>query len=400
MEKAIVKIPFNGTAVGTGTNPVTAELTGAGFVPGRLDNQAIAFTEGGHADIIPKIVPFNASFSMSIWIKALGQPNGSPSASWLLYKFAGFERFLFIDLNSSLLRWSYLVIIQEFDEPEKGQVSVYLNSRLVGNKTFPADWGNPTGFCIVNDGPAYSGFVNLEEFALYPGVVSDLIQPENPSPVGLLEVEYFINGSKFKDRGIYVSSSDGLFDNLPLKDPQTFDWPDYHGVVMDLSAPRFGARIITLKCFIKSDEGVDEFIERIQQFITQFTKPGTQRLKINAHSTKPLVYEVILQNSINLNKKFRESNMVGTFDLVLMEPDPVKRVLNFVGPGTATITVTSTKVLAIHWGDGTHTYGVFGTKVTATHTYSTAGSYDIILSGVIEDITYFSSNALLVWGKL
>lgn len=66
----------------------------------------------------------------------------------------------------------------------------------------------------------------------------------------------------------------------------------------------------------------------------------------------------------------------------------------------ATITVTSTKFLNVYWGDGSHTFNVHGTDVALKHTYTEAGEYDIIVSGVIEDIEEFSTNAIVIWEKL
>lgn len=41
-----------------------------------------------------------------------------------------------------------------------------------------------------------------------------------------------------------------------------------------------------------------------------------------------------------------------------------------------------------------------GTDVALEHTYTEAGEYDIIVSGVIEDIEEFSTNAIVIWEKL
>ena len=53
----------------------------------------------------------------------------------------------------------------------------------------------------------------------------------------------------------------------------------------------------------------------------------------------------------------------------------------------------------VFWGDGTSTKGVSGSK-TITHTFLEAGEYDIVITGVIEDITSFTTNAIVVWNKL
>ena len=66
----------------------------------------------------------------------------------------------------------------------------------------------------------------------------------------------------------------------------------------------------------------------------------------------------------------------------------------------ASITVTTYSMLNIYWGDGTHTYNVSGNNKTVEHTYDDPGEYDIVITGVIEDIESFSTNAIVVWDKL
>jgi hypothetical protein len=84
----------------------------------------------------------------------------------------------------------------------------------------------------------------------------------------------------------------------------------------------------------------------------------------------------------------------------LRECEPVKRILRHIGSGTATIKVTTAKMLNIAWGDNSHTYDVSGTDKTVTHTYDVSGTYDIVISGVIEDITSFDTNCIIIWNRL
>ena len=101
--------------------------------------------------------------------------------------------------------------------------------------------------------------------------------------------------------------------------------------------------------------------------------------------------------------QYNDDLMVGTFSLPLVEDEPVKRVLRHIGTTAntkASVTVTSSKYLNIYWGDGTHTYNVSGTQQTVEHTYEKPGEYDIIITGVIEDIEAFSTNAIVIWDLL
>ena len=101
--------------------------------------------------------------------------------------------------------------------------------------------------------------------------------------------------------------------------------------------------------------------------------------------------------------QYNDELMVGTFTLPLVEDEPVKRVLRHIGTtanSVASITVTSVKYLNIYWGDGTHTYNVSGSKETVEHAYEKPGEYDIVITGVIEDIEEFSTNAIVIWDLL
>jgi hypothetical protein len=96
--------------------------------------------------------------------------------------------------------------------------------------------------------------------------------------------------------------------------------------------------------------------------------------------------------------------MIGTFSLILKEPEPVKRVVRHQriseGTKTLTITLTALKAVTIHWGDGTKDYDVFGNNITVSHNYSADGIFYAVIGGVIEDITDFSTSGILVWNKL
>ncbi|GAB3973850.1 hypothetical protein GCM10028806_28580 [Spirosoma terrae] len=385
----LVRLPLNGTVENFGEAPVTLDVAGGEYTAGRIDEPALHFPQVGKAEALEQPFPLDSTYSLAFWVKV----DGNPTNSWVLYKFSGLNRWLYLNLASPLTRWSYIVILQHTDK-----ISVYLNSVLRSSESMPDGWGKPTGFCVVNDSPAKSGYMTLEDITLLSGVDYSLVKPAIPTPTPTMDIRYSINGTDFKTFGVYVSASDGLLDNLLLKDPIEYEWPDYHGKIVDLSTPRYQPRTISLDCFLKASSA-DDFIEKVALFIGQFQQRNTQRLKLNAYSQKPHVFEVYLNSSINLKKRWRDGDMVGTFQLTLIEPEPIKRVLSF-GAGLAYITLTTSKMVAIHWGDGTHTYNVFGTGVSVEHTYQTPGPHEIIITGVIEDITDFSSNAALLWNKL
>lgn len=262
--------------------------------------------------------------------------------------------------------------------------------------------GNPTGFSI-NDPNVIGCFALIDEARVYNVAksLSEILEISKPSD----DVEYYIDGVNFKEYGVYVSKSTGLAGKLANKDSLTVDWENYHGIVRDKQRPRFKERNIQLNCFIEANSRFD-YIARINRFFSAFEGNGSHRLKVEyAGISKPLCYEVVCITDSDPQKDWGRYNagvMVGTFNLKLVEDEPVKRVLRHVGAAGSgsSITVTSTKLLNIYWGDGTHTFNVSGTNRTIEHTYSQAGEYEIVITGVIEDIEAFSTNEILLWENL
>lgn len=119
---------------------------------------------------------------------------------------------------------------------------------------------------------------------------------------------------------------------------------------------------------------------------------------------KPLLYEVYNSGGIEIKKKWNERIMVGTFTLKLTEPEPQKKVIKFENVdeehSTVSITLTSSKLLNIYWGDGSHTYDVCGTIQTITHSYYDLGTFYIVITGNIDEITSLTTTGKVVWNKL
>ena len=213
---------------------------------------------------------------------------------------------------------------------------------------------------------------------------------------------YYINGTDLKDWGVYVSESKGVLDRPKLKTPPAVNWDDYHGQVVDLRDKRVEAREITLDCFMKATGKLD-FAAKLNTFLDVFSKDGTQRLTVEIDPDKPLIYEVYNESGVSISKRWNDDLMVGSFSLKLKEPEPVKRILKFTRTNTdatATITLTSNKTVTVYWGDGAKTEDVYGTNITISHTYGQFGNYFIVIAGVVEDITGFTSNGITVWNKL
>lgn len=217
-----------------------------------------------------------------------------------------------------------------------------------------------------------------------------------------MTISYYINGVNFTTDSVYVSQSTGLIGALKMREPVKQVWPDHHGEVMDLAAPRFESRTIRLDCFMKATSKED-FLTKVKTFLERFQQAGLQRLMVVVDTTKPLVFQVYLSEETTVSKTWSDTQMTGTFTLVLREPEPVKKVYKYIsasGSMTVTMTVTSADPVNIYWGDGTVTYDVTTASGQQSHTYATEATNYIVISGIIENITGVTTTATLVWSKL
>jgi uncharacterized ubiquitin-like protein YukD len=165
------------------------------------------------------------------------------------------------------------------------------------------------------------------------------------------EVRYSINGNYFKSFGIYVSESKGLGDTLKRKKSNSFDWSEYNGSSIDLMRPRYESREIELNCFIEGPNWqllFDKFNTIIRD---EFSKSGTQRLLIEPFGYKAMPYEVYLEDSVQLTKRFKDGQMFGTFSLKLIEPNPIKKVIYFTG-SSLNLSYNSQSETEIFYGNG------------------------------------------------
>lgn len=219
-------------------------------------------------------------------------------------------------------------------------------------------------------------------------------------------VNYFINGDNIKDMyGVCVAESQGVIGRPKLKKRDVASWDNYHGEVIDLEPKYYEPREIVLGCFIKADSKMD-FINKVQAFSSVFDNKGTQRLMIDVVPERPLIYEVYCKDEIEIVKKWSEDNLVGTFKLKLIEPEPVKRVLshNAKANSICTFRVTTSKLINVYWGDGKANYDISGNNIAVSHTYSGSGLFYPIITGCIDEIVNFSINSTtatkIVWNKL
>ncbi|MEA1849198.1 hypothetical protein U9K52_09765 [Chryseobacterium sp. MHB01] len=168
-------------------------------------------------------------------------------------------------------------------------------------------------------------------------------------------LKWAINGFDFLDFGVHVSESKGVLDKLKPRERNSYTWTEYHGKQIDLSAPKYEAREISLSCWIKA-LNIDDLTDNFNAFLSFFDRNSTSRLSLTPFNQKPYAYEVILINGVELEKELREGEMYGSFTLSLIEPNPIKKILK-TELDTLRIKYTSPYETEIFPGDGTKLIG-------------------------------------------
>lgn len=395
----IFQMPFdesNGSLVAFDYSQTRADgvVNGAAFVAGKNGN-AISFGGSDTCDVSKSVLPtMNVDFSIMMWVQGREIECGSPQKMIWLLNFSGLENFIEIPIEATPGCWYSFAITRR-----GASFNFYVNSSLV--KTLTKS-GTLLGVSLCQDyyGGEY-GFGLLDDVKIYNVALSqnELINELSTSK----QQAYLLDGVNFKEYGVFVSGSDGVMNRPKMKAPATLNWDNYHGESVDLSHKFYESREITLSCFVKAESKMD-FIKKITTFEQQFDKTGTNRLVIDVHPVKPLIYEVYCKDAIEISKEWSDELMVGTFKLKLIEPEPVKRVLKHIRVNESTktciITLTSTKYVNIYWGDGSVDYDISGDSVKITHNYDVNGDYFPVVTGCIDEISSFETNAIIVWERI
>lgn len=217
-----------------------------------------------------------------------------------------------------------------------------------------------------------------------------------------MTVNYYLNGTLFADYGVKIIQSKGILNALKMKEPVKTNWPDHHGEVIDLAAPRFEAREIVLECIIKATNSND-WIGKVRLFIGALQQAELNQIVIEivdgATSMRPLVYMVFLQEVPDISKTWSEANMFGTFTLKLKEPEPVKRIYS-TNSTSVSLTINTTDPVNIYWGDREAEYDVTTETGEITHSYFREEPHYIVITGIIDNINGVSTDATEVWNKL
>lgn len=214
-------------------------------------------------------------------------------------------------------------------------------------------------------------------------------------------IQYLIDNIDLKTYGVRVSDTEGLFDLPKMKKPLSVNWPDRHGEQVDVSQVRFEPRDITISCYMIA-QGRTEFLIRVNEFAAGLLmSTGLKQLVVVYDSNKPLTYMVYMPDGLNIKRstKWNAARHTGVFELKLREPEPVKKVLRFTaltGNMQVSLAFASNRQVTVHWGNKKST-ATNTPSVSLTHTYQVAGTYYIVLTGVIEDINNLVTNATIIW---
>lgn len=395
----ILNLPFdegNGSAVAYDYSPNRADVDvhSAAFVPG-LNGNAIKFTGSEYGEVTKQIFSsLNAPFTISLYAQSLEVETGTPTKFIWLLNFEGLNNYMEVPIEAKPHVWFNLALIRQgmmYNFFVNGQLvnTVMQDGTLHGVSISQDYYGGEYGLCLLDD-------VKLYDIAL---TQEDLLQTLSVSK----PQSYTLDGVDLKDYGVYVSDSDGVLNRPKLKPMATVSWDNYHGEDVDLNHKFYEPREITFSCFIRA-KTKNDFIMQMARFEQQFDKRGLHRLVIDVHPIKPLIYEVYCKDEISVSKKWNDELMVGTFKLKMIEPQPVKRVLKHIRVSEATkictINISTDKLVNIFWGDGTVDEDISGRDVQISHDYKENGEYFPVITGCIDEIESFTTNAIVVWNKL
>lgn len=204
-------------------------------------------------------------------------------------------------------------------------------------------------------------------------------------------INYYLNGVDIRNFGVHVSAGKGLLSLPDRKEGISHSYDDEHGISVDVSAGYVKERKITLSCFTDKMSATD-FISAVNAFKLYLIDAGIFQLKVDVGAGKPLVYMVYWSGKCDITAHYDAARRVGTFDLQLVEHEPVKRV--WLIESTAVnqqieIKLTegpSGKHYSIYWGDGAVTRNITSGNAP-THTYTSAGTYYVLLTNANGTLT-------------
>lgn len=202
-------------------------------------------------------------------------------------------------------------------------------------------------------------------------------------------INYYLNGVDIRTFGVHVSAAKGLLSIPERKEGISHSYDDEHGISVDVSSRHVKERKITLSCFTDKLSAVD-YASTLNNFKLWLLDAGMFQLRVDLGGGSPLVYMVYWSGKCDITAHYDATKRVGTFDISLIEPCPVKKVARVV-TGTAQqelsieLMGSSVKSYDVYWGDGTYVRLKSGED--AYHVYSDAGTYHLVVAGDVDEIT-------------
>lgn len=312
---------------------------------------------------------------------------------------------LILNANSNAANWTMFTLSKSGNT-----IRLFRDVTQQDSFVIPGSYGNITGVYFIK---RYTGakpsnseaigvyldeLVGINGQAFGPPDISELITNQNS------KVSYYINGVNLREIGVEVQEATGLFDTPETKDTVQSDWADMHGLIVDRKAVRYNARNIELTCWIVGNNK-EEVIDKVMTLKDLVSGNGLIRFMFKV-GIRPYTFDVFVKDTLAFEiKKFVDRQSDADFTLSLVEPMPVKKVFKFVANSANNRTVnfqmnTNKENLSIFWGDENVTHNVRGAAINQSHTFTADGEYYINISGVVENITSLSHNAVLIWNRL
>jgi len=186
--------------------------------------------------------------------------------------------------------------------------------------------------------------------------------------------------------GIRLLKSEGEFNAPKVKRPLMHNWPDEHGLDIDLSTNQLETRKIVFKMIMESSS-VSEFDENINLFSEILNASGLRVISL-PHLFFPMFLALDAEMDVVLLNSLNTGNIVHEINLEFIEPFPRGRF--FIQDNsvlTVSFTISSSSTLRVHWGDSTSEV-VFGNTQAISHTYiSESIPHYIGIFGNITDIS-------------
>ena len=134
-----------------------------------------------------------------------------------------------------------------------------------------------------------------------------------------MTIDYYFNSNKFRDYGVIVSGSKGIIGLPPRRKPNIFDYPDESGNVPDLVSVLYDVRTIELSCFMVAASAAAINTQYLN-FTKMLNVSGIKTLQVSGGGFT-LSFQVYISEISNIDKKWRDDEMYGTFTLKFIEPD-------------------------------------------------------------------------------